>query len=129
VKERDNGIKVLEATDRGSTAVSGTFRLVLNKLGFFCCNVTSCSIGEVLLLDVKTEVEKIGLTAKFSATSRCPVPNTDELMTLHHLCFAGSTKKFSLSMEKSVLFCDLRSQRRSGCRGLSLANCKRFAKL
>ncbi len=28
VKERDNGIKVLEATDRGSTAVSGTFRLV-----------------------------------------------------------------------------------------------------
>jgi hypothetical protein len=29
-----------------------------------------CSIGEVLLLEVKTEVEKIGLTAKFSASSR-----------------------------------------------------------
>jgi cleavage and polyadenylation specificity factor subunit 2 len=80
VKERDNGIKVLEATDRGSTAVSGTFRLVFKKFRFFCCNVTSCSIGEVLLLDVKTEVEKIGLTAKFSATSRCAVPSTEELL-------------------------------------------------
>lgn len=31
VKERDNGVKVLEATDRGSTAVSGTFRFVFLK--------------------------------------------------------------------------------------------------
>ena len=34
----------------------------------------------MLLLDVKTEVEKIGLTAKFSATSRCAVPSTEELL-------------------------------------------------
>jgi cleavage and polyadenylation specificity factor subunit 2 len=38
VKERDNGILVLEATDRGSSAVSGTFRLVFVKSHDFLCD-------------------------------------------------------------------------------------------
>jgi hypothetical protein len=97
---------------------------------FLYTNAALFSIGEVLLLDVKTEVEKIGLTAKFSATSRCVVPMLMNcIFYLFHLSFAGNMKKFLLSMEKFVLFCDLQSQRRSGCLGMFLANCRRFAKL
>lgn len=36
VKERDNGVKVLEATDMGSTAVSGTFRFFVRCRHCFC---------------------------------------------------------------------------------------------
>jgi cleavage and polyadenylation specificity factor subunit 2 len=125
VKERENGVKVLEATDRGSSAVSGTFRSVFVRSIDVFWLMSCLSIGEVLMREVKSEAEKIGLTAKFSATNRCP-----DIFYLTTCCdsLSGSTKMFSSSTVKFVLFCDLRFAKRSGFLGLFPASSNLFAK-
>jgi cleavage and polyadenylation specificity factor subunit 2 len=61
VKERDNGIKVLEATDRGSTAVSGTFRFVIFlKDIFFCVTLHRAVLARCFCLMSKLRLKKLG---------------------------------------------------------------------